>query len=562
MRTLQAATLTLSLAACGDLGLPHADDDTGAGESTTGTADYTTTAPLEVECTPGQERCAGADAREVCSPSGGAWMAEPCTQYQACSEQGSPTVAACLGPCETGGESSVGCEFVAMRMLSHNSVDQDADADAIIVGNTDRERTATVQLYFKPALDNREEPLGVAVTLAPGEAHVFRLAAEPMLVYSGIGGAVYRVVSDLPISAYLHSPLVNSASNDASLLLPTHALGKDHIIASFPPWAAATDTATHNGRPSYFDAIALEPDTVIEWTPRVATIGNNLNVDILAPFETGSVPLNPLEVLQISADFGQAMEPGAPEHDVSGTLVRANKPIAVWGATACAFVPFDSAGGCNHLQEQMLPLKYWGNTTVAAHAPLRAGEKHYWRLYASREDQQILVDPGDAVDKSLVVIADVGGFEPVTALSGVSVVFKSNAPFLAVQYLAGASEAGGDGDPAMVQAIPVEQYLDRYVFVTGVDYDANYAQVIRDQGGAPVFIDGQEVGGYYSLVSTGGINLEIADWPLPDGDGPQAYVAESDDPFGLYVFGYQGAPARSAYAYPGGMALRPLSPEG
>ena len=57
----------------------------------------------------------------------------------------------------------------------------------------------------------------------------------------------------------------------------------------------------------------------------------------------------------------------------------------------------------------------------------------------------------------------------------------------------------GTGDPASYQMVPTEQYLPRYVFVTGVGYDLNYVQVTRPLGGADVFVDGVLVTGYYQV---------------------------------------------------------------
>jgi hypothetical protein len=144
--------------------------------------------------------------------------------------------------------------------------------------------------------------------------------------------------------------------------------------------------------------------------------------------------------------------------------------------------------------------------------------------------------------------------------SGTSTTFKSTKAFMAVQYIAGGQEVTGEnfGDPAMYQTIPVDQYLERYVFVTGANYSQNYAQVIRRRDNADVFIDGVAVDGWYTLNSTG-LNVQVADVDLgPTGDAG-VHLAESEDPFGINVIGYV---TRSAYAYPGGMALKVLNPEG
>ena len=97
--------------------------------------------------------------------------------------------------------------------------------------------------------------------------------------------------------------------------------------------------------------------------------------------------------------------------------------------------------------------------------------------------------------------------------------------------------------------IPVEQFLDRYVFATGIGYTKNYVQIIRKVGGADVKVDGATVGGY---VKIGG--YELSDWPIGEG----GHVAESAEPFAIINIGYTDF---TSYAYPGGMKLDVITPQ-
>jgi len=98
--------------------------------------------------------------------------------------------------------------------------------------------------------------------------------------------------------------------------------------------------------------------------------------------------------------------------------------------------------------------------------------------------------------------------------------------------------------------IPVEQFLRRYAFATGTgNYPFNYAQIIREAGGADVTVDGVTVTGYYTV---GG--YEVADWDIEIG----SHLAESADPFGIVSVGYSNA---TSYAYPGGLRLLEINPQ-
>jgi hypothetical protein len=63
-----------------------------------------------------------------------------------------------------------------------------------------------------------------------------------------------------------------------------------------------------------------------------------------------------------------------------------------------------------------------------------------------------------------------------------SFIFSGDKPFMPVQYLEGQDGGAGTGDPASYQMVPTEQFLDRYVFVTGIGYNPNYVQVVRPAG--------------------------------------------------------------------------------
>ena len=552
------------LAACPDL-LPADTESAGTTAPATGEPATATTAEPDPTtgfvplCLPGQTRCdpGQPNVLQTCEDTGAAWKSAACA-HECVEDIGS---ASCAGPCDSDDDpTSIGCEFLAIRMASFNGPD---DTDALIVGNTDPVELAAVQLWFTPANEFTEQAILDPVILAPGESHVFDITVDPLAFTNFRNGGVFRLVSDRPVAAYLHSPLANEASNDASMLLPVRWLGKDYVVASWPPFVDADEPDAVNGRPSYFTVIALEDDTTVTWKPRRRTAGLGAQFDPVEPGGAGTKTMRRFDVLQVAA----SSPPGDTDyahHDVSGTLVSADKNIWVMGATECAYVPFGS-GWCNHLQEQMIPLEYWGSTYVAPPSPPRSGsEKQYWRVYAGDDDVTIgISSTADPDNIEFETIAERGDFREFEADFGVSLLFVglNEAPILPVQYLAGNQAAGGIGDPAMVQMIAAEQWRERYVFVTGADYEANFVQVVRRTGGADVTIDGQVVGGWKLANFAGADNYQIADVPLASGGEAATYVADSAEPFGITVVGYNPAgpgDKTSAYAYPGGMRLEKL----
>ena len=444
----------------------------------------------------------------------------PCGATQECA------VNSCVELCLSieSSPSSVGCSFFANKMDNFNDT-----PDSVIVGNTHPSKTAKVQLYFVPNGQNVEQAQGAPVDVLPGKTYTFQLTNAAINKVSQLRvGGVYRVSSNIPIIAYLHSPLGAQATNDASMLLPEYALQKNYVIASWKDW--------HSAYPSYFNVIALQNGTTVKWTPPQATVAGT-GVPAVNANQTGTVMMNRYDTLQVRAPNGG---------DLSGTFVEADKPVWVVGAAECINVPTNNVTFCDHIEEQMLPLDYWGKQYVGAHSPKRGNEKHYWRIFAGEDNVTVTTTPAQPGTPFMINKAQ---FKELVVPNNTSFMIDCSGPCLPVQYLESQNGGAGTGDPAMYQMIPVEQFLDRYAFATGTGYNADYAQIIRTKGGADVKVDGVVVNGYYTVG-----NFEVADWKI----NPGGHLAESGQPFGIVSVGYTGV---TSYAYPGGMKLQVINPQ-
>mgnify|MGYP001390413938 CR=1 FL=1 len=418
--------------------------------------------------------------------------------------------------------STVGCSFRATRM--QNAASDLADPDtSVVVGNVSETQTATVQLYL--ATSAGEMPQGPPVEVAPLQSHEFGLSSPPEIGNVSVlrDEGTYRVESTRPLVAYQHSPIEAIASNDSSVLIPDHALGRFHVVASWP--------TTVGGLYSAFNVIAAEDATEVLWQPPHATAAGT-GVPAVAAFDVGQVTLDMAQMLQVVATV-----------DTSGTIVETSKPAWVIGTSPCANVPA-GVTFCDHIEEVLIPVEYWGTHYVGAHAPQRGGEQYWWRVYAGADATTISTDPPQP---GFPVVLDRGQFHEFTTYD--SVIFTGDAAFMPVQYLEGQDNGAGTGDPASFQSVPTEQFLRRYVFVTGVGYEDNYVQVIREVDGANVYVDGELVNGYETF---GG--FAVADWPIDEGP----HYADSEEPFGVIQVGYTDV---TSYAYPGGLALAPINPE-
>lgn len=467
-------------------------------------------------CQPNETVCEGLTQTKKCNAKGDAF--DPpvaCGATQQCD------LGACVELCELikSDPSSVGCVFRGNKM--QNFIEEPS---AVTVGNVSKSLTASVSMYYFE--NGAEQLVSGPIMVMPGKGAQFDLLKP---VQPGPGSVLrpdstFKIVSNVPIVAYLHSPIKAAAHNDSSMLLPDHAQQKNYIIPAFTP--------SVGGNPAYFNVVGLKDGTEVSWTPPVATAAGN-GVPAVAAKATGKVVIGDYDLLQVSS--GQA--------DLSGTIVTLSEPAWVVGAVQCVNVP-TGVTFCDHIEEQAIPLEYWGQTYVGAHAPKRGNENYWWRVYAGEDNVTITTVPAQP---GFPKVLNKGQFYEFKTKD--SFIFDADKPIMPVQYLEGQDGGAGTGDPASYQMVPVEQFLDRYVFGTGLGYNLHYAQVVRDKGGPDVKVDGVVVTGYYAVGE-----YEVADWKISEG----VHLAESDAPFGIYQVGYTGV---TSYAYPGGLRLKVINPQ-
>lgn len=471
-------------------------------------------------CTPGQPQCLDSSTWQTCNANGtGFDPGGTCGPTEQCAG------GACTSLCDLAKShpSSVGCSFFALDMNNFN----EANPDAVVVGNVSDTLTANVTLYKSPG--GVETVQTATVQIPPKQLHTFFLPTEPngTAIKAASGkttGGAYRVASDIPVIAYLHSPLQPQATNDASLLLPEPTLTSTYVVASYIDGLGSY--------PSYVDIIGTADGTTVNVVPRTAT-NAGAGVPSISAGTKQSFTLNRYDVLQIGVAGG----------DVSGMIVSADHPLAVIGAVQCANIPVGYTY-CDHVEEQMLPVETWGRHYVGAHIPKRSGtERYYWRVYAASDNTTITTTPSQT---GFPKVLNHGEFYEFWSQQ--SFLIDGDQPFLAMQYMTGQDAFGaGTGDPAMITAVPVEQWLTSYVVLTPSGYTSDYLQIIRSTSD-DVLVDNVAVPAseYYAI---GG--YQVADHKVSAG----VHSLTSKSAFGIVGVGYT---AVTSYGYPGGMQLQKL----
>ena len=121
------------------------------------------------------------------------------------------------------------------------------------------------------------------------------------------------------------------------------------------------------------------------------------------------------------------------------------------------------------------------------------------------------------------------------------------------------------GDPAMTLSVPVEQYLNSYIFLADPSYAYNYVVVVRTDPNQSIHLGCMDPipANYFEPIS-GDYSRAVVVLSAEDGsaDGTCASITNgvhdiwSDIPFGIWVYGYY---SDTSYGYPGGMNLEQIN---
>jgi len=454
-------------------------------------------------------------------------------------------------------KSNLGCEFWAVDLpndgrgteLSPPAADQQF---AVAVANPSGLADAQVEIYTP------DETLPVAAaTVPPGEAQTIplpSLSIDPNATTAA--GRAYRIVSSVPITAYQFNPLDNVVqvySNDASLLIPTHALGTDYTAitgdAVFLSMGPQDPMPVNAG--AFISVVATVDDTEVEIDP-VATIVGRL--DDTVTLDRGRV----LTILS-NADLG----PG----NLSGTRVRAGEPVAAFSGNVATAVPTISLGAqggyccADHLEQQLTPHSAWGSAYVVAPPaePIQGGDGDgdnpaEYRIVGAFDDTELIYCPerprGAPVEIDAGQVVTFTTEDPFTVWSS-----DSDKTFAIAQFLMSfeAIDSQQLGDPSLLIVPAAEQFQQLYIFVIPAGYRENHVTIIR-AGTSDVSLDGAilETEAWNDLGILRGVSYQYTQQPVEEGP----HLIEGFGRIGLSVFGYDEA---VSFAFPGGSGLRVIS---
>ncbi|MBK8994545.1 MAG: IgGFc-binding protein [Myxococcales bacterium] len=488
----------------------------------------------------------------------------------------------CGTACELSTEtpSNVGCEFWAVDLDQQDGGGNDPASMpwGVVLSNAGQSQAnVTIELNEAPVGQPLALKVVKQVSIAPGALEKVVLPTRELDCgvkpndYASPGTCLssqaYRITSSYPIIVYQFNVFENAYSNDASLLLPTSALGKWHRVIgwgaghpvpiNFPGLGLIIDR-------SYVTIVGTKPGTTVKVRPSWRIKGNP---PIAATQPGGEIVANlgPFDVLNLETDDATMADDQKTMADLSGTVVESNQPVAVFsgvestGAPGPVQVPtppgWSSGDTCclDHLEEQIFPVESVGMKYVIARSPVRSTGS--WK----EPDVIRFVGVAETANVKTTLPAPYNQFtiqpgEVVTTWAQSDFTVSADKPVVVGQILVSNQLVDGPyiGDPSLTVFPPVEQYRTEYVFLTPGSWSQNWV-VITTEVTAKTIIDGSATDNCTKEASgiLDGVPYESRRCKLTEG----VHYLTGDKPFGIVAYGYGAA---GSYAFAGGANVKKI----
>ncbi|MBS1913147.1 MAG: hypothetical protein JST22_14255 [Bacteroidetes bacterium] len=375
------------------------------------------------------------------------------------------------------------------------------------------------------------------VDLSPIEAQMFtRSDVAPVPADQIYIGRALHVDADAPIVLYGINR--TSYTSDGMLVLPTNALGRNYIVASYAAVIGGTQEL-----PSQLMVIAPYNNTTV-------TIDQPMGTPNHTAGQTVTLTMN-------RGDVYSAMTLGYGG-DMSGAVIHSNKPVAVTAGQACTYIPNQiNFCCCDHLSEMMLPTHAWGTKYQAV--PLATRMKgDFYRVFAGADSAVVSINGA-----KYTTLLKAGGGEGLgwfeyRAETKDPVEFTANKPIMVAQYNPSQAYDNVPSDPFYQVLMPVEQFSTSLLFATpGADFPQNYINLVVDSATyhqvemAPAGTNNWTPVWQNSGAGTphafptpihgrtyAGVSVEIA---------PGSYQLRAPRPLGGYIYGFS---AYDSYGFP------------
>jgi hypothetical protein len=325
---------------------------------------------------------------------------------------------------------------------------------------------------------------------------------------TAVTSSAFRVSSTHPITAYQFNPLenVHVFSNDASLLVPTSAIGSKYTVNAWPQTIGNSEDPRQDFDPTqdnedlraFLTVIGTQDDTHVHFV-----LGDKVNKVIGAGPIPESRPGDPIDITIGRYDVVN-LETEALNSDFTGTLIDAKKPITVFVGSEASDVPFfgdyTTRQCCaDHLEEQLIPDSTLGQRFIIA----RTNSRTRALAAAAFPDKPLGIAITNEPEWVRVLAVDSGTTSITTTLpppddsfrlrQGEDTTLRADQDFMLTadkpvsvlqamgsQNVTGIPREYPGGDPSLILVPPIEQYRRDYIFLTPDKYAFDFISIMAE----------------------------------------------------------------------------------
>ncbi|PKL79641.1 MAG: hypothetical protein CVV25_07165 [Ignavibacteriae bacterium HGW-Ignavibacteriae-4] len=353
----------------------------------------------------------------------------------------------------------------------------------------------------------------------------------------------FRLTSDDDVTVVIHNEA--RYTSDACLVYPADALGQNYFVFSYESNFSASFPSNQN-TPSQFIVVGTEDNTNVTIEPTTNTLRNGKDIQ--------KIILNKGEVYLVQADVTN-YNTTDPKSDLTGTRVKTDKKVAVFGGHQRANIPFTEYASRDYLLSQMIPLEAWGRDVfiVPFFQPGNIDNKDndITKITVAYDDTQIYfagvpftkLNRGEKITQPIIEPIFVTADKPIRAS-----LYKKSSQATDSQF-----GSINSSDPFMVLFPPKGQFLREYKFIN-VDLPDNYNQhfvniIVPTVSRNSLRLDNNPVSGTFLPIK--GIAYSYANISVSGG----SHFITADTNFGICVYGYGQT---NSYGYVGGLGLEEL----
>lgn len=379
--------------------------------------------------------------------------------------------------------------------------------------------SANVKISIKDIMFNAE------IAISPNTIKNVHINPKAQIVTEEIPeNLAIHIISDSPITVYGLNRRFQTT--DTYLGMPVNTLGKEYRVMCY---------TAYEGMVSEFAIIATEDSTLVKITPTTNTTVHPANIEYPVILNRGQTYLVWAAYQKLNTS------------DLTGSLIVADKPIAVFSGHTCASVP-PKVIACNHLVEQMPPIDTWGRHFFIGKFLERTF--YTYRVLANDSNTKVFEE------NKLVKVLNAGQFYENQTDRDVQIT--SDKPVLVAQYSQGFQNGDSIGDPMMIMVSPTQQFLKRYHFATPISgFWRHLVNVVVPTRTIKSIRLNKSPIDPAMFTPLGISRYSIARLFIPFGN----HIIEADEPFGMYSYGFgEKKDAYDAYGTMGGQSFEKYLP--